>query len=214
VAQSGRARTALGPALIGVGGALMVVGSAITWVRYSFAQETLALLSQSRLGVASGAGRITIACGAVVLGIVPVMIAGNPAWRRGVAVAAVALGLGAALLALTNLLTKDAQVYDGIRTAIGETTGHPVTDAEFARLKTQLQATGFTVSAGPGIYLVIAGGLLVTCGGLADLAGGEEEDAGLQIGDLADTPAPAPAPAPRPGDGDDTPSETAPPGTR
>src|SRR5262245_7741077 len=104
----------------------MVFGSTITWVRYSFTQETLALLSQSRLGIASGAGRITIACGAVVLATAPVMIAGNPLWRRGVAVAAVALGLGGALLAMVNLASKDAQVYDSIRTAIAETTGRPV----------------------------------------------------------------------------------------
>jgi hypothetical protein len=90
------------------------------------------------------------------------------------AVAAVALGLGGALLAVASLATKDAQVYDGIRTAIGETTGHVLSDAEFARLKTQLQATGFAISLGPGLYVVAAGGLLALSGGLAELADGRE----------------------------------------
>ena len=57
----GRARSALAPAIIGLGGALMVFGSTVTWIRYAFAQPALDVLSQSRLGVAGNAGRITLA---------------------------------------------------------------------------------------------------------------------------------------------------------
>ena len=168
------------------------------------------MLSQSRLGIAGGAGRVTIACGAIVLATVPVMIAGNPAWRRGLAVAAVALGLGGAAVAATNLATKDSQVYGSIRTAITDTTGHEVTDAEFARLKAQLLATGFSISLGPGIYIVVAGGLLAAAGGLADLAGGQRgrdgappadhplssSDAAMPRPPAALEPAPRPKPSP------------------
>jgi len=174
VAQPGPARRALGPALVGVGGVLTVVGSTVTWMHSTFAQPELALLSQSRPGVAAAAGRVTLACGALALAAIPLMLVVNPQWRRLVAAAAVVLGMAAAVIASVNLVTKDAQVYDAIRSAIGETTGHPLTDAEFARLKAQLLATGFSVSLGPGIYLVVAGGLLTVAGGLADMADGQE----------------------------------------
>jgi hypothetical protein len=175
----------------------MVFGSTITWVRYSFAQPPLALLSQSRLGIAGGAGRVTIACGALALATIPIMFAGRGSWRRGAAVAAVALGLGSALLAVASLATKDAQVYDGIRTAIGQTTGHQLTESEFARLKTQLQATGFAISLGPGLYVVTAGGLLALAGGLAELADDQQDGERSGPADPAaagDEPPPLPAP--------------------
>jgi hypothetical protein len=174
VAQAGPARRALGPALVGVGGALTVVGSTVAWVHYSFAQPALAILSQSRPGVATAAGRITLACGALALASLPVLLVVDVRWRRVVAAAAVVLGMAAAVIASVNLATKDAQVYDDIRTAIGETTGHTMTEAQFALLKKQLLSTGFSVSLGPGIYLVIAGGLLTVAGGLADMADGKE----------------------------------------
>jgi hypothetical protein len=157
-----------------VGGVLTVVGSTLTWVHYSFAQPALALLSQSRPGVATPAGRVTLACGALALATLPLLLVVNVRWRRMVAAAAVILGMAAAVIAAVNLATKDAQVYDDIRQAIGDTTGHQLTDAEFARLKSQLLATGFDVSLGPGIYLVVAGGLLTVAGGLADMADGQE----------------------------------------
>jgi len=178
VAQPGPVRRALGPALIGAGGVLTVVGSTLTWVHYSFAQPALALLSQSRPGVATTAGRITLACGALALASLPVLLVVNARWRRLVAATAVVLGMAAAVIASVNLATKDAQVYDDIRTAIGETTGHTMTDAEFALLKAQLLSTGFSVSLGPGIYLVVAGGLLTVAGGLADMADGQERTPG------------------------------------
>ena len=172
--QSRRARNALAPALVGVGGAFMVFGSTVTWIRYAFAQPALDILSQSRLGVAGTAGRITLACGAAVVAMVPVMVAGEARWRRGLAIAVVALGLAGAALAGANLATKDQQVYRGIREGIGRTTGHALTDPEFARLKAHLLATGFQISVGPGIYLVMAGGLLALAGGLGEVAGGQE----------------------------------------
>ncbi len=174
MAQPGPARRALGPALIGVGGVLTVVGSTVTWVHYSFAQPALALLSQSRPGVAAAAGRVSLACGVLALAAIPLMLVVDARWRRRVAAAAAVLGIAAAVIASVNLATKDAQVYDAIRSAIGETTGHPLTDGEFALLKTQLLATGFSVSLGPGIYVVIGGGLLTLAGGLADMADGQE----------------------------------------
>jgi hypothetical protein len=152
----------------------MVVGSTVTWLRYSFAQPELALLSQSRSGVAASAGRVTLACGVLALAAIPGLLVIDPRWRRLVAAGAVLLGLAAAVVGSVNIATKDTQVYDAIRSAIGETTGHPLTDAEFARLKVQLLATGFSVSLGPGIYVVVAGGLLTVAGGLADMADGEE----------------------------------------
>jgi Tryptophan-associated transmembrane protein (Trp_oprn_chp) len=174
VAQPGPARRALGPALIGVGGVLTVVGSTVTWVHYSFAQPELALLSQSRPGLAEAAGRVTIACGVLALAAIPLMLVVDARWRRLVAAAAVVLGMASVVVASVNLATKDAQVYDAIRSAIAQTTGHPLTDAEFALLKTQLLATGFSVSIGAGIYVVVAGGLLTMAGGLADMADGQE----------------------------------------
>jgi hypothetical protein len=174
VAQPGSGRRALGPALIGVGGFLTVIGSTVTWVHYSFAQPQLALLSQSRPGLAAAAGRVTLACGVLALAAIPLMLVVDTRWRRLVAAAAVVLGMAAAVIASVNLATKDAQVYDAIRSAIGETTGHALTDAEFALLKEQLLATGFSVSLGAGIYLVVAGGLLTVAGGLADMADGQE----------------------------------------
>ena len=182
MAQPGPARRALGPALIGVGGVLTVVGSTVTWIHYSFAQPALSILSQSRPGVAGGAGRLTLTCGALALAAVPVMLVGAMRWRRAVGAVAAALGLAVAVIAVVNIVTKDAQVYDGIRSAIGGATGHALTDEEFERLKAQLLATGFSVSLGPGIYVAIAGGLLTVAGGLAELAG--DQDAGTPEGYL------------------------------
>jgi hypothetical protein len=173
VIQPGRARNVLAPAIIGLGGALMVFGSTVTWIRYAFAQPVLDVLSQSRLGVAGNAGRITLACGAAVVAMVPAMVLAEARWRRGLAVAVVALGLAGAALAGANLATKDEQVYHSIREGISRTTGHSLTDPEFVRLKAHLLATGFLVSLGPGIYLVMAGGLLALAGGLAEVAGGQ-----------------------------------------
>jgi len=196
-----------------VGGVLTVVGSTVTWIHYSFAQPQLALLSQSRPGVADAAGRITLACGVLALAAIPLMLIVNTRWRRAVAAAAVVLGMAAAGIASVNIATKDAQVYDALRSAIGDTTGHQLTDAEFARLKTQLLATGFAVSLGPGIYVVVAGGLLTVAGGLADMADGQErapEESYLADDELADEELPIMIPTVE--ELGSPPSQTEPPG--
>jgi hypothetical protein len=125
------------------------------------------------------------------------------------AVAALALGLGAAAIAVTSLATKDAQVYGSIRMAIADTTGHVVTDAEFARLKGQLLATGFAISLGPGIYVVLAGGLLAAAGALADLADGQRASSDVPPTDPTDVLSVAPPPHL----GQTTSPEPTPPGT-
>ena len=95
------------------------------------------------------------------------------------------------------------------RAAIADTTGHVVTDAEFARLKGQLLATGFAISLGPGIFVVLAGGLLAAAGALADLADGQRTSPDVPPMDPTD----APSVAPPPHVGRTTSPEPTPPGT-
>ena len=157
MAQSGRARRRWGPP-----SSRWAASSWCSARRSSgFGTRSRALRSTALAvapGIASGAGRVTIACGAIALATVPVMLVGSPPWRRGMAVAALALGIGAAAIALRAWPRRTRRCMGASGRRSAETTGHAVTDAEFARLKGQLLATGFAISLGARHLRRVGGG--------------------------------------------------------
>jgi hypothetical protein len=149
-----------------VGGALIALGSLLTWVTVTYHG-----LSSSSPGVDLRPGIVCLVAGvAVILSLLVLRLSRSTSVLRivsiGVAVAGVlALGLGVRELAI-----KDHLLFTGVHDfadALHAQTGLPTSDLA-ARLRTELQKSG-SVSPGIGLWLTIVGGVLAIGGGILDL---------------------------------------------
>lgn len=157
------------PAIItGLGGLLMVISAFLPWVTVEAGR--IPGLSDTSAAGTSKDGKFTLVFGLLlIVAAVLMWVATSPGLRRGIAVAAVVLGIAGALIAIINLASKDSQFEDGIRTGL-KGAGQEVTDAQVEQLKAELKRLGFSVSFAVGIYLTAAAGLIAIVGGVVGLA--------------------------------------------
>jgi hypothetical protein len=144
-----------------VGGVVAVTGSLLPWFRAGFPQRPeTSYAVELRLGwfAVAGAG-VLLLSGVLLFGPLA------PSTRRAVAVVAVAAGVASALVAAYNLATRDQQVDDAIRDAVGETTGQQITDEQLGLARRALDIAGVEFSYQLGVYLTLAGGLVGATGG-------------------------------------------------
>jgi hypothetical protein len=155
-----------------VGGALLLVGSFLTWVTLTLDLNAFAGLlgvdpaqlagagvtnSATNSGLESNAGKITLVTGIIVLVVAVLLVMGKRASRSAGTAMLVAGAIGSAAV-LLNLATKDSQI-----------------DSELDSIAPQLTALGITKDAiknvfevrwGMGIYICLVGGILAIIAGI------------------------------------------------
>ena len=165
--QSAKARRMLPAGLTVLGGLVLVVGSLLPWVTFQVAYRGFAF-SRSSSGLDTSAGRIALGVGILaVAGGAAMTMVRNPAGGRGLAVAALALGIVAAALAAHDISTKDRAVNAVLQDRLSRALGRPLTIQQIELVE---RIAGVEVSLGMGIYLALGGGLLTVAGGFAMLA--------------------------------------------
>jgi hypothetical protein len=174
-------RTTAPAAIVGlIGGALLVIGSFLTWVTVSLNVEAFAKILSDATGVQvnpsdlasvglpdshstagiKNDGKYTLVAGIVVV-VCAVLLLALAKARMGAAILTILAGAAGALVAAFNLLTKDSQI-----------------DKALANVTPQLQGSGISVEAfrsilnvgwGIGIYLCLVGGFVALVAGVMAL---------------------------------------------
>jgi hypothetical protein len=152
-------RTPIGPAAMLVGGALLVLGSFLTWFTFTGPD-----VSESGNGIDGGDGWITLGAGVVVIAA---GIAALKAGRRALGVLALLAGLVGAGVGLYDALSARDQLSEevAVQNGISEEQARQLVDEV-------LDSDQYELSIGIGLYLVIAGGAIGLVGGLMQAAAG------------------------------------------
>lgn len=152
-------RTPIGPALMLVGGALLALGSFLTWFTFTGPD-----VSESGNGIDGGDGWITFGAAVVLLAA---GIAALKAGRRALGVLALLAGLVGAAVGTYDALSARDQLADEVAVQNG-------ISAEQARqlVDDVLDSDDYELSIGIGLYLVIAGGAIGLVGGAMQVMAG------------------------------------------
>lgn len=143
-----------------IGGLLLVVGSLMSWV-----QTTGPAASEAVNGIRSREGKIAFVCGLILVAAAVVSwLASSPNPGRAMFIVALVAALIASGFLLYDVLTKDRQIDDAIRTLVEVRTGRVLTDQQVARAREILARQGFSIEFQAGIWLALAGGVIGVVG--------------------------------------------------
>jgi hypothetical protein len=182
-------RAPIGAILAILGGALLAVGSFLTWAEVSGGGTSV-----TAKGIDGSDGYITLVAGIVAI------VAGLAMTRQGarlLAILAVLAGLIGGAVGLYDALTAQDSVLDTAAEEIAPTLGASVDEVR-SLLDQAVDAGEISISISIGLYLVIGGGVLAFVGGLLAMRGRERAGAGTgESFTPPDTPSPAmPPPMP------------------
>jgi hypothetical protein len=155
---------------LAAGGLLLGLGSIANWAIVGFKGDTQHALDQSTRGTDVWEGKVTLACGLVVLiGMLAIRLTGSDRARKAIAWVIVAAGAAAIAIVVYDLTRLSDRFAGGagladLATRISAATGKSV-QSVLGTLRAN-QARYVTVSAGQGLWLVIAGGVLAIVGGI------------------------------------------------
>jgi hypothetical protein len=171
-------RTASPAAIVGlIGGALLILGSFLTWVTVSFNLDAFAKVLSDATGFqvsasdlssnglagstsASGIkndGKFTLVAGALVVVCAILLIAVVNA-RKAAAIVMIIAGALGGLVAAYNLLTKNSQIDKALSNAGAQLKGLGISVDAFRSV--------LNVKWGIGIYLCLLGGIVAVVGGV------------------------------------------------
>jgi len=154
-----------GSLAMGVGGFLVVVGSLYPW------RSVGPLGGGDRTGFSLGAGRIALACGAVLVALsLLVLVMRTQGGRRAIALTALALGLAGTAFAARDVVRARGAVDDAIRQSIRRSTGHEATQSQIRDVRAVAASLGIAVSPRFGAPVTGGGGVIAAAGGVAVLA--------------------------------------------
>jgi hypothetical protein len=165
-----------------VGGALLAVGSFLSWAEVSGGG-----VSVTAKGIDGSDGYLTLAAGVVVI---LVGLAGLRMGRRMFGVIAILAGLLGGGFGLYDALTAEDSVLDAAAEEIAPQFGVSVDEVR-AILDEAIDAGQLDISISIGLIIVIAGGAIAVIGGVLMLGRGSEAAAPS----AAETPEPVPAAA-------------------
>jgi hypothetical protein len=199
---TGTTRAPIGAILAIVGGALLAVGSFLSWAEVSGGGTSV-----SAKGVDGSDGYITLVAGIIAIGV---GIAMTRRSKRAFAILAILAGLIGGGVGVYDALTAKDSVLDAAAEEIAPTIG---ASAEEVRtlLDDAIDAGELSISISIGLYIVIAGGILALVGGVLSMRGGEETAAapagstsgpGMTAGEAPAMPATPPVEPPPPPGGD------------
>jgi hypothetical protein len=146
----------IGPILAIVGGALLAIGSFLSWATVSGAgTEVSATGMDGSDGVVTlVAGILALACGLLAM----------RAGRRILAIIAILAGLAGAGLGIYDAVTAKDSVLDAAAEQVASQVGATVDEVR-ALLDDAIDAGQLSISISIGLYVVIGGGLLALVGG-------------------------------------------------
>lgn len=218
--ETGSRSMPIGPVLAIVGGALLAIGSFLSWATVSGAGTEV-----SAKGVDGTDGYVTLVAGVVALAV---GLAAMKAGRRALAVIAIVAGIVGAGLGIYDATTAKDSVLDAAAEEVATQVG--ATPDEVRDLLDQaIDAGQLGISISFGLYIVIGGGALAIVGGVLMLgaksagagAGATAMPGGFAASSAAPPasspaspsapPASSPAPPSAPMPGDSMPPPAAPP---
>jgi hypothetical protein len=184
-ARSSSARGSAAGVLTVIGGALMALGSFLSWARVDAAGASV-----SARGTDGSDGYITLVCGIVLLlyGIGR-MTGAAAAGKRALAIIAIVAGLVGGGVALYDASSAKRKIVDDAAAAIANRAGISTTQARVL-LNAAISSGQVKISLSLGIFVVIAGGALGLIGGIAGLSSGATQATPPM--DVIKTPAPPP----------------------
>ena len=156
------------------GGLLVALGSLQAWIAVGLKSDTTDSLTTTSPGIDFRAGKVTLALGVIaILAIAALRLVRSLNARRAIAVVVLLAGLAAAGIGLREL-TGDRNRFlsagvHALAQQLHDQIGLPLNDALAQKVRDQLRVEGF-VEFKVGLYLVVAGGVVVAAGGLLDLA--------------------------------------------
>jgi len=157
--------------LTAAGGALVAFGSIGSWAAVALGGSTLNAVPTN--GIDVWQGKVTVILGLIIVVAILALRFVRPDRRKavaiGITVAAIA-SLGVAVWCVTSLssITHDIGV-DALTKHVSDVLGITLEQAR-QRVVATLQQKGIDVRAQTGVWLVLAGSVLATAGGLFDLA--------------------------------------------
>jgi hypothetical protein len=158
----------LGFVCTAAGGLLIALGSLQTWVTVGLRSDTKGILDSRIVGIDRVEGKATLAIGVLMLvAIVALRIATSIGVRRAIAIAVLVGAIGAVAIAVLDLAKVDERFQDvGIAkiAALAQENGVP------ADVALEQASRDPTVDVGPGLWLLVGGGVVALVGGLLDLA--------------------------------------------
>ena len=183
--QSVSRTTPIGAILAIVGGALLAIGSFLSWATVSGAGTEV-----SAKGVDGTDGYVTLVAGLVALAT---GLAAMKAGRRALAIVAIVAGIVGAGLGVYDATTAKDSVLDAAADQVAAQVG--ATPAEVRDLlDAAIDAGQLGISISFGLYIVIAGGVLAIAGGALQMgAKGPSAGAPAMPAGFASTLAPPPA---------------------
>ncbi|HEY7659264.1 MAG TPA: hypothetical protein VIC58_01540 [Actinomycetota bacterium] len=210
-----RERTAgapIGAVLAIVGGALLAIGSFLTWAEVSGGGQTVAAK-----GTDGSDGYITLVLGIVAIGCGIVLMRGA---RRALAIIVIVAGIIGAAVGLYDALTAKDRVLDDAAEELAP--GFGVSTEEMREvLDAAIDSGQLGLSISIGLYVVIAGGVIAIVGGALSTrveagdgvpVGAEPAAAGFAaVGATAPAEPAGSTPPPPPADSPPTPDPSPPP---
>ena len=215
-----------GPVLAIIGGIVTALAAFLAWATVSLSgtvdvagqQLPVPEISESISGINSTDGKITVVAGilGVILGLVAMSRSGSA--RRGLGIIIILAGLVAGGFGIydtvqaNNLASNAAdEIRNGVSSSIGVVP--PEQQAQVDDLINQM-IDKLDISVGIGLYLTIAGGVLLLIGGILTMAGAAASDSASSGGGAAWAPPAAggtPPPPPPAGGAVPPPAATPPP---
>jgi hypothetical protein len=202
----------VGPILAIGGGAVVAIGSFLTWFTLSVPGGG----SDSGSGTDAGDGWITLVAGVLLVIAGLVILAGrSPGAVRAMAILAIVGGVVAAGDGLLNLATARDQLAESVAEATGATKDQARQQVDLA-----LDSGQADLSAGVGLWMVIGGGIIGFVGGILGLTAARRAPTGATaappapggtLTGFADPQPAAPAPPPAAPTAPSAPPPAAPP---
>ena len=164
--STGRPSAPMAAILAIVGGALLAIGSFLTWAEVSGGGTSV-----TATGIDGSDGWITLVCGSVVLvaGLTFLRTGG----KRAIAVFAILAGIIGGGLGLYDALTAEDRVLDDAAEELATEFGGTKEEVR-ALLDEAIDSGQLGISLGVGLYMVIAGGALGIVGGILGLRVGPD----------------------------------------
>lgn len=187
---AGSTRAPIGAILAIAGGALLAIGSFLSWAQVSGGGTSV-----SAKGIDGSDGYITLVAGIIALGAGVAMMKQT---KRVLAVLVLLAGLIGGAVGLYDALTAKDSVLDAAAEEIAPGLG---ASAEEVRtlLDQAIDSGELSISISIGLYIVIGGGILALVGGIMSMRGGSEAataaPAGFSAGGSMDAGAPPAMPS-------------------
>lgn len=165
---AGSTRAPIGAILAIAGGALLAIGSFLSWAQVSGGGTSV-----SAKGIDGSDGYITLVAGIIALGAGVAMMKQT---KRVLAVLVLLAGLIGGAVGLYDALTAKDSVLDAAAEEIAPGLG---ASAEEVRtlLDQAIDSGELSISISIGLYIVIGGGILALVGGILSMRGGSQEAA-------------------------------------